>query len=62
MATRWVQRHYLDAMLTADRRADLARATGYEVQSTVSGAYRTGILAWLFPNRLEITMRWVKLS
>jgi len=42
--------------------ADLARATGYEVQSTVSGAYRTGILAWLFPNRLEITMRWVKLS
>ncbi len=48
--------------LGSDQWADLARATGYEVQSTVSGAYRTGILARLFPNRLEITMRWVKLA
>lgn len=46
--------------LGPDGWAELATAAGYRVESTVSGVYRTGLLARLFPNRLEITMRWVK--
>lgn len=42
--------------------AELATSAGYRVESTVSGAYRAGLLARLFPNRLEITMRWVKVG
>ena len=37
---------------------DLARATGYESGECLSGTYRTGIIEALFPNRLEISMRW----
>lgn len=40
--------------------AELATAAGYRVESSVSGAYRSGLLAKMFPNRLEIAMRWVK--
>ncbi len=42
--------------------AQLATLAGYQVESTVSGEYRSGLLARLFPNRLEITMRWVKVD
>jgi putative flippase GtrA/SAM-dependent methyltransferase len=39
---------------------ELAAACGYRIERRVSGAYRRGLLAALFPNRLEISMRWVK--
>ena len=42
--------------------AELAAGAGYRVESLESGAYRAGLFARLFPNRLEITMRWVKIS
>jgi putative flippase GtrA/SAM-dependent methyltransferase len=48
--------------LGADDWAALAAAAGYRVEQEVSGDYRAGLLSWLFPNRLEITMRWVKLD
>ncbi len=48
--------------LGATEWAQLATLAGYQVESTVSGEYRSGLLAWLFPNRLEITMRWVKVD
>ena len=37
---------------------DLARATGNDQGERLSDAYRTGSFAFLFPNRLETTMRW----
>ena len=37
---------------------ELAAACGYEIESRLSGAYRGGTFGALFPNRLEITMRW----
>lgn len=40
--------------------AALAASAGYRVESEVSGTYRAGPIARLFPNRLEIAMRWVK--
>jgi putative flippase GtrA/SAM-dependent methyltransferase len=42
--------------------AQLATLSGYRIESVVSGAYRSGFLAGLFPNRLEITMRWVQID
>jgi ubiquinone/menaquinone biosynthesis C-methylase UbiE len=37
---------------------DLATQTGYETSDRLSGAYRGGVLGALFPNRLEVSMRW----
>lgn len=37
---------------------ELARQTGYETSEPISGRYRAGIPAALFPNRLEVSMRW----
>lgn len=42
--------------------AGLAAQAGYRVESLKSGAYRGGLFARCFPNRLEITMRWVKIG
>jgi SAM-dependent methyltransferase len=36
----------------------LAAASGYSIASTSHGRYRSGPMAMLFPNRLEVTMRW----
>jgi hypothetical protein len=45
--------------LTLAEWTSLAGAIGYRIDSTVSRAYRSGPFEWMFPNRLEITMRWV---
>ncbi len=37
----------------------LARGTGFAVAAASGGAYRSGPFARLFPNSLEITMRWM---
>jgi SAM-dependent methyltransferase len=37
---------------------ELAAASGYEIERRLSGDYRGGPFGALFPNRLEITMRW----
>jgi len=37
---------------------ELARAAGYEAGETLAGEYRGGVMAALFPNRLEVSMRW----
>lgn len=37
---------------------NLARETGLEPDEHLFGTYRTGAFAALFPNRLEISMRW----
>jgi SAM-dependent methyltransferase len=37
--------------------SELARAAGYRIAAQIGGTYRTGIMAWLFPNGLETTMR-----
>jgi Methyltransferase domain len=44
--------------LTRDDWKRLAEAAGYRIVAKASGQYRTGPLAALFPNRLEITMRF----
>ncbi len=36
----------------------LADTTGHEIGARLCGPYRQGALARLFPNRLEISMRW----
>jgi len=36
----------------------LAADAGFKIGEMGGGAYRSGLLALLFPNRLEITMRW----
>jgi SAM-dependent methyltransferase len=46
--------------LPADEWQGLAAAAGYEVAETVVGQYRGVPMNILFPNRLEITMRWEK--
>jgi SAM-dependent methyltransferase len=46
-----------DYLTRADWQA-LAAASGYRIVETVQARYRHGPFAWLFPNRLEITMRW----
>ena len=37
---------------------ELAAASGYRIERRLSGDYRDGLFGALFPNRLEITMRW----
>jgi SAM-dependent methyltransferase len=37
---------------------NLAHETGYRIAERVSGGYRAAPYAWLFPDRLEITMRF----
>jgi SAM-dependent methyltransferase len=37
---------------------DLANAAGYEVEEQRGGEYRSGLMGALFPNRLEVCMRW----
>lgn len=37
---------------------DLARKSGYRLASSSHGAYRHGLMAWAFPNRLEAAMRF----
>jgi SAM-dependent methyltransferase len=37
---------------------ELASRTGYERSADLSGKYRTGLMETLFPNRLEVSMRW----
>jgi putative flippase GtrA len=37
---------------------ELAAACGYEIDRRISGDYRGGPFGAIFPNRLEITMRW----
>jgi SAM-dependent methyltransferase len=46
--------------LAANEWQRLAAETGYCIDSEISGAYRSGLFARLFPNRLEITMRWLR--
>jgi SAM-dependent methyltransferase len=36
----------------------LAAASGYAVEMRASGPYRSPLVATIFPNRLETTMRW----
>lgn len=36
----------------------LAAASGFRIADAISGRYRHGLYATLFPNRLETTMRW----
>lgn len=36
----------------------LAAEGGYRIAARIGGEYRTGPMAWLFPNRLETTMRF----
>ena len=43
--------------LSSHEWSQLARAAGYKIAAQVGGNYRTGIMAWLFPNGLETTMR-----
>lgn len=44
--------------LTADEWQLLARQGGYTICASKAGRYRSGIMATLFPNRLETTMRF----
>ena len=37
---------------------ELAAACGYEIEQRLTGKYRRGLFGVLFPNRLEVTMRW----
>jgi len=37
---------------------DLAAQTGHQRSATLGGLYRHGLAAVLFPNRLEVSMRW----
>ena len=36
----------------------LAQAAGYRIAARTDGTYRKGVMAWVFPNRLETTMRF----
>jgi ubiquinone/menaquinone biosynthesis C-methylase UbiE len=42
--------------------AALAEITGHRIETQVSDAYRSGPTSWLFPNRLEICMKWLPLK
>jgi SAM-dependent methyltransferase len=46
--------------LANDEWSRLAENAGYVIAETLHRPYRHGPFAWLFPNRLEITMRWDK--
>jgi SAM-dependent methyltransferase len=41
--------------------SDLALRTGHQTSEPLSGRYRTGPMERLFPNRLEVSMRWLPL-
>ncbi|HUI96627.1 MAG TPA: class I SAM-dependent methyltransferase [Xanthobacteraceae bacterium] len=53
-----VRASYLEA---ADWHA-LAQDAGFRIAAQRCGAYRGGAMARLFPNRLEVAMRWEKVS
>jgi len=42
--------------------AALAEITGHRIETQASGAYRSGAASLLFPNRLEICMKWLPLT
>ncbi len=44
--------------LSHDQWEALAAASGFRIAETTSGRYRSAPMNWLFPNSLEITMRW----
>lgn len=44
--------------LSASEWRSLAAEAGYEIAEQASGTYRRGPMAWVFPNRLETTMRF----
>jgi hypothetical protein len=44
--------------LTMEQWTDLAASSGFRIAETVHESYRSGPYALLFPNRLEIAMRW----
>ena len=44
--------------LSAAEWSALADESGYRIAETVGGTYRKGLFAAIFPNRLEVTMRW----
>jgi SAM-dependent methyltransferase len=46
--------------LTTEDWLRLAAASGNRIDRQISGAYRSGNFERLFPNRLEVTMRWVR--
>jgi SAM-dependent methyltransferase len=46
--------------LTTEDWLRLAAASGYRIDRQIGGAYRSGNFERLFPNRLEVTMRWVR--
>lgn len=37
----------------------LAASAGYRIGDSIGGAYRSGPYAWVFPNRLEVTLKLV---
>jgi ubiquinone/menaquinone biosynthesis C-methylase UbiE len=51
-----VEASYLEA---ADWRA-LAEEAGFRIETQQCDVYRDGLMARLFPNRLEVTMRWAR--
>jgi SAM-dependent methyltransferase len=48
--------------LTISEWAELARHGGYRIEQGPRGTYRRGPFALLFPNRLEVVMKWVPLA
>ena len=46
--------------LTAADWDTLAARCGYRIDRQASGPYRSGLFERAFPNRLEVTMRWVR--
>jgi len=36
----------------------LAAQAGFEIRQRQYGCYRRGPMAWIFPNRLEVLMKW----
>lgn len=46
--------------LTAEDWQHLAAVAGYRIDRQISGPYRSGSVERLFPNRLEVTMGWVR--
>jgi ubiquinone/menaquinone biosynthesis C-methylase UbiE len=45
--------------LSKDDWNHLASISGFEIEEQISETYRNGLMALLFPNRLEMTMKWV---
>ena len=48
--------------LTAEDWQRLAAAADYRIDRQIGGAYRSGVFERLFPNRFEVTMRWVRVE